>query len=86
MSTEIFQNSEVELQSLKSGGKELEKTLTSETFLGGEAHHCLVGFIHIQHPYIIHHSLYFLHVGREAGGGFRMEGTHVYLWLIHIDR
>ena len=43
MSTEIFQNSEVELQSLKSGGKELEKTLTSETFLGGKAHHCLVG-------------------------------------------
>ena len=24
-------------------------------------------------------------VGREAGGGFRMEGTHVYLWPVHID-
>ena len=24
-------------------------------------------------------------VGREVGGGFRMEGTHVYLLLIHFD-
>ena len=24
-------------------------------------------------------------VGREVGGEFRMEGTHVYLWPIQID-
>ena len=24
-------------------------------------------------------------VGRSMGGRFRMEGTHVYLWLIHTD-
>ena len=24
-------------------------------------------------------------VGRDVGGMFRMEGTHVYLWLIHTD-
>ena len=24
-------------------------------------------------------------VGRELGGGFRMGGTHVYLWPIHAD-
>ena len=24
-------------------------------------------------------------VGREAGGEFMIGGTHVYLWLIHID-
>ena len=24
-------------------------------------------------------------VGREVGGGFRMGGTHVYLWLIRVD-
>ena len=24
-------------------------------------------------------------MGREEGGGFRVEGTHVYLWPIHID-
>ena len=23
--------------------------------------------------------------GREVAGGFRMEGTHVYLWPIHTD-
>ena len=23
--------------------------------------------------------------GDGVGGGFRMEGTHVYLWQIHID-
>ena len=24
-------------------------------------------------------------MGREVGGGFRSEGTHVHLWPIHID-
>ena len=24
-------------------------------------------------------------MGREAGGGFKKEGTHVYLWLTHVD-
>ena len=24
-------------------------------------------------------------VGREVGEGFRMEGTHVHPWLIHVD-
>ena len=24
-------------------------------------------------------------VGREVGGGFRREGTHIYLWPIHIE-
>ena len=24
-------------------------------------------------------------VGREVGVGFRIGGTHVYLWLIHVD-
>ena len=24
-------------------------------------------------------------VGRNMGGGFRLEGTHVYLWAIHVD-
>ena len=24
-------------------------------------------------------------VGRAMGGGFRIEGTHVYLWPIHAD-
>jgi len=24
-------------------------------------------------------------VRREGGGAFRMEGTHVYLWPIHVD-
>ena len=23
-------------------------------------------------------------VGREVGGGVQDEGTHVYLWLIHV--
>lgn len=23
--------------------------------------------------------------GREVGWGFRREGTHVYLWPIHVD-
>ena len=25
------------------------------------------------------------HMGREAGGGFRMGWTHIYLWPIHAD-
>jgi len=24
-------------------------------------------------------------VRREVGRGFRIEGTHAYLWLIHVD-
>ena len=24
-------------------------------------------------------------MGREVGGGFKREGTYVYLWLIHVD-
>ena len=24
-------------------------------------------------------------MGREAGGGFKKERTHVYLWLTHVD-
>ena len=24
-------------------------------------------------------------MGRKIGGGFRSEGTYVYLWLIHVD-
>ena len=24
-------------------------------------------------------------MGREEGGGFKREGTYVYLWLIYID-
>ena len=24
-------------------------------------------------------------VGREVGGGYRMEGTNICLWLIHTD-
>ena len=24
-------------------------------------------------------------MGREVGGGFKKEGTHVYLWLTHVD-
>ena len=24
-------------------------------------------------------------MGREMGGGFKSEGTYVYLWLIHVD-
>ena len=24
-------------------------------------------------------------MGREVGGKFRSEGTHVYLWSIHVD-
>ena len=24
-------------------------------------------------------------IGREVGGRFKMEGTYVYLWLIHVD-
>jgi len=23
--------------------------------------------------------------GRQMGGGFRREGTYVYLWLIHVE-
>ena len=23
--------------------------------------------------------------GQEVGGGFKREGTHVHLWLIHVD-
>ena len=23
-------------------------------------------------------------MGKKVGGGFRMGGTHVYLWLIHV--
>ena len=24
-------------------------------------------------------------VGREVGGGFRIRGTHIYLWPTHVD-
>ena len=24
-------------------------------------------------------------MGREVGKGFRMDGTHIYLWPIHLD-
>ena len=24
-------------------------------------------------------------VGREVGGGFRLGGTHVHPWVIHVD-
>ena len=24
-------------------------------------------------------------LGREVGGGFRMGGTHIHLWLIHVN-
>ena len=30
-------------------------------------------------------SIYKVGMGRKIGGRFKMEGIHVYLWLIHVE-
>ena len=30
-------------------------------------------------------TIYRSGMGRKVGGRFRREGTHVYLWLIHVE-
>ena len=37
-----------------------------------------------EHPELVLWDNLERQVGREVGGGFRIRGTHVYLWTIHV--